>query len=107
MNLILMRSGYPPVIIRKQDRLIYYQHLVTANEGDIRPFVRFIGECTERTLDAYIAASKEMASSPSLNSLKHFNDDADTTIPATQDHFDQHDKIIMGGMVGENITVSP
>ena len=25
MNLILMQSGYPPVIIRKQDRLKYYQ----------------------------------------------------------------------------------
>ena len=40
MNLILMQSGYPPVIIRKQDRLNYYQFLETANEGDIRPFVR-------------------------------------------------------------------
>ena len=40
MNLILMQSGYPPVIIRKQDRLKYYQFLETANEGDIRPFVR-------------------------------------------------------------------
>ena len=28
MNLILMQSGYPPVIIRKQDRLQYYQALV-------------------------------------------------------------------------------
>ena len=40
MNLILMQTGYPPVIIRKQDRLKYYQFLETANEGDIRPFVR-------------------------------------------------------------------
>ena len=49
MNLILMQSGYPPVIIRKQDRLKYYQFLETANEGDIRPFVREAGnphECS-------------------------------------------------------------
>lgn len=103
MNLILMQNGFPPVIIRKQDRLLYYQHLVTANEGDIRPFIRFIAECTERTLDAYLAATKE-----TKNSLKtfNFNDDADATIPA-QDHLDYHDQIIMGGMVGHNITVAP
>ena len=47
------------MIIRRADREIYYQHLVTANEGDIRPFIRFIAECTENTLDAYLWASKE------------------------------------------------
>ena len=46
------------------DREIYYQHLVTANEGDIRPFVRFIAECTENTLDAYLWASKEYYGPP-------------------------------------------
>ncbi|GIY86144.1 protein adenylyltransferase Fic [Caerostris extrusa] len=50
MNLILMRDGYPPVIIRKQDRSIYYNTLQMANEGDVRPFVRFIAHCTECTL---------------------------------------------------------
>merc|ERR1711988_1644343 len=64
MNWILMQNGFPPVIIRKQDRFLYYQHLVTANEGDIRPFVRFIAECTENTLDAYLWASKEYYGPP-------------------------------------------
>ena len=59
MNLVLMQSGYPPVIIRRADRETYYQHLVTANEGDIRPFIRFIALCTENTLDAYLWASRE------------------------------------------------
>jgi len=59
MNVVLMQAGFPPVIIRRADREIYYQHLVTANEGDIRPFIRFIAECTENTLDAYLWASKE------------------------------------------------
>jgi Fic family protein len=40
MNLILMRAGYPPVIIRKQERLDYYEYLEIANRGDIRPFIR-------------------------------------------------------------------
>lgn len=59
MNLILMQAGYPPVIIAKQHRHLYYQHLQTANEGDVRPFVRFIAQCTERTLNLYLWATSE------------------------------------------------
>jgi len=59
MNLVLMRAGFPPVIIRRSDREVYYRHLQTANEGDVRPFIRFIALCTEKTLDAYLWASKE------------------------------------------------
>jgi hypothetical protein len=74
MNLVLMRAGFPPVIIRRADRWrclavlvtmsshhreVYYRHLQTANEGDVRPFVRFIALCTEKTLEAYLWASKE------------------------------------------------
>lgn len=53
------QAGYPPVIIRKQDRLLYYDCLQTANEGDTRPFVRFIAHCTEKTLDVYLWATRE------------------------------------------------
>ncbi|KAL4704411.1 hypothetical protein ACJJTC_000410 [Scirpophaga incertulas] len=59
MNLLLMQAGYPPVIIVKQNRHLYYQHLQTANEGDVRPFVRFIAQCTERTLNLYLWATSE------------------------------------------------
>ncbi|KAF0301987.1 Adenosine monophosphate-protein transferase Fic [Amphibalanus amphitrite] len=59
MNLIMMQAGYPPVIIRKQDRYIYYRTLQLANEGDVRPFVRFIAECAEKTLDVYVWATRE------------------------------------------------
>ncbi|XP_055924686.1 protein adenylyltransferase Fic-like [Argiope bruennichi] len=56
MNLILMKAGYPPVIIRKQDRSMYYNTLQMANEGDVRPFIRFIAHCTECTLDVFLNA---------------------------------------------------
>ncbi|XP_057369297.1 protein adenylyltransferase Fic-like [Daphnia carinata] len=59
MNLILMQSGYPPVIIRKQDRAKYYDYLQQANEGDVRPFIRFIAHCAEQTLDVYLWATTE------------------------------------------------
>jgi Fic family protein len=70
MNLVLMQSGFPPVIIRRADRDIYYNHLVTANEGDIRPFIRFIAHCTEKTLDAYLWASQEFISMGELDSVE-------------------------------------
>ena len=41
MNLVLMRAGFPPVIVRRSDRETYYNHLKAANEGDVRPFIRF------------------------------------------------------------------
>uniref|UniRef100_A0A182PB18 Protein adenylyltransferase Fic n=1 Tax=Anopheles epiroticus TaxID=199890 RepID=A0A182PB18_9DIPT len=61
MNTLLMRAGYPPVIIQKQHRHKYYNFLQLANEGDIRPFVRFIADCTERTLDLYLWATSELS----------------------------------------------
>ncbi|VDO71740.1 unnamed protein product [Schistosoma margrebowiei] len=57
MNLILMRSGLPPAIIKIEDRFTYYELLKTANDGDVRPFIRFIAKCTERTLDEYLEAA--------------------------------------------------
>ncbi len=54
MNLILMKSGYPPVIIKKEDRLDYYEYLEMANKGDVKPFIRFIARCAKRTLEEYI-----------------------------------------------------
>lgn len=59
MNLILMQAGFPPVAIQVEERLRYYDTLELANNGDIRPFIRFISECTERTLDEYLAATME------------------------------------------------
>lgn len=60
MNTLLMRAGYPPVIIPKQQRSQYYHFLKLANEGDIRPFVRFIADCTEKTLDLYLWATSDL-----------------------------------------------
>ena len=71
--MLTFQHGFPPVIIRKQDRLQYYQHLVTSNEGDVRPFIRFIAKCTERTIDAYLLATRE-------NSIMTFSIDDSETI---------------------------
>lgn len=39
----------------------YYDFLQLANEGDIRPFIRFIADCTEKTLDLYLWATSEFS----------------------------------------------
>jgi len=102
MNWILMQNGFPPVIIRKQDRLSYYQHLETANQSsDIRPFVRFIAKCTGRTLDAYLWSTKE-------NSLAPFGGEESEhviSVKETLDHLNYHDVVISGGSLGPNITI--
>ncbi|KAM8961272.1 protein adenylyltransferase FICD isoform 1-T2 [Pelodytes ibericus] len=59
MNLILMQAGYPPITIRKEQRSEYYNVLDQANEGDVRPFIRFIAKCTETTLDLLLFATTE------------------------------------------------
>ncbi|KAI8504949.1 hypothetical protein Bbelb_170580 [Branchiostoma belcheri] len=59
MNLILMQAGFPPVTIKLEERHEYYEALVKANEGDVRPFVQFVAKCTERTLDEYLYAVEE------------------------------------------------
>ncbi|XP_068166900.1 protein adenylyltransferase FICD [Antennarius striatus] len=61
MNLVLMQARYPPITIRKEQRSEYYAALDTANEGDVRPFIRFIAKCTEMTLDTLLISTAEHA----------------------------------------------
>lgn len=61
MNLVLMQARYPPITIRKEQRAEYYSALDTANEGDVRPFIRFIAKCTEITLDTLLISTTEHA----------------------------------------------
>ncbi|KAH9507567.1 hypothetical protein Btru_051486 [Bulinus truncatus] len=72
MNLILMQAGFPPVSIEVNDRLTYYETLQQANDGDIRPFIRFIAKCAERTLDEYLSVTAE-ESDVVLPSVLHRN----------------------------------
>lgn len=64
MNLILMQAGFPPVVIRFTDRQAYYETLKAANDGDLRPFIRFIARCTDRTLDEYLVRLTSCRTAP-------------------------------------------
>ena len=54
MNVLLLQSGYPLVIILKHDRKKYYRTLALADKGNYAPFVQFIVQAVERSLDIYL-----------------------------------------------------
>ena len=74
MNLILMKAGYPPIIIKKEESLEYYEYLEMANQGDVKPFIRFIARCTQRTLEEYIRIcnnSRRISQHSARNLIRH------------------------------------
>jgi Fic family protein len=58
MNLLLMEDGYPPVVIKQQDRNTYYFALRQADTGDMKPFVEFIGENLVHSLEIYLRGAR-------------------------------------------------
>ena len=54
-NLLLVRNGYPPVVIRRVDRKRYYAALRMADGGDIKPFVQLIAKAVDESLTLYIS----------------------------------------------------
>jgi Fic family protein len=57
MNLILMQKGFPPVVIRMDDRQNYYALLRQADVGESWPFVEYITESLQRSLQLYLKAA--------------------------------------------------
>lgn len=57
MNLTLMQQGYPPAIIRKEDRLAYINSLEKAQKGNgLDDFYNLIYGAVDRSLDIYLEA---------------------------------------------------
>ena len=56
MNLVLMRAGYPPAVLRQQNRPAYYGALAAADGGDLAPLVRFVATELAATLELYLRA---------------------------------------------------
>ena len=59
MNLLLMRCGFPPAIILKNDRKKYYEALNQANNGNYQKLTLLMCQSLERTLNIYINAVPE------------------------------------------------
>lgn len=62
MNLLLMKSDYPPAIILKNNRKQYYRSLNLANKGDYKSFILLIAQALERSLDLYLESCGTLGS---------------------------------------------
>lgn len=56
MNLILIREGYPPAVIRRERRPEYYDALDRAYRGETTPFLALVAEEAKRSLDVWLKA---------------------------------------------------
>jgi len=55
MNLVLLQHGYPPAVIRVQDRVAYIQAIEKAqNEGLLDDFYEVIVDAVDKSLDTYL-----------------------------------------------------
>jgi Fic family protein len=55
-NLYLMKQGYPPIVLKKEDRGKYYQVLQRADDGDVSPFANFIAQAIHEALMYYLSS---------------------------------------------------
>ena len=55
-NLLLMKEGFPPAIILKNDRKKYYDALNSANNGDYSKLFLLILQALERSLNIYLGS---------------------------------------------------
>ena len=60
MNLLLIRTGYPPIAIRPEDRKTYLDALEHASmRDDTEPFDAFLYQRLNATLDEYLTVLQE------------------------------------------------
>lgn len=59
MNMLLIKKGYPPAIILKNDRSKYYTALNKANRGDYSKLTLLMAQALERSLNIYIQAIED------------------------------------------------
>jgi len=55
-NCILLKYGYPFVVVLRNDRQKYYRALREADHENLSPIVNFIARCVERSLNLYLTA---------------------------------------------------
>ena len=55
-NFYLMKEGYPPIIIQKEDRKNYYRSLNKADQGDLSDFATFIARVVNESLQYYLSS---------------------------------------------------
>lgn len=59
MNLILIKKGFPPAVIKNEDRRVYLNMLAQADKGNLEPFVTFVGKSLVATQEVMVKDLKE------------------------------------------------
>lgn len=54
-NLFLIAQGYPPVVLKIEDRRKYYRFLRAADAGNLEPFANFIAKTVDESLLMYLS----------------------------------------------------
>jgi len=58
MNFILMQFGYPPIIIKTEDKENYFAALKQADAGLLEPFIEYLAENLNHSLEIMIKGAK-------------------------------------------------
>jgi Fic family protein len=58
VNYVLLRSAYPPLIVRTDDKAEYLATLQLADAGDLKPLEQFMAKALDWSLDIAIKAAK-------------------------------------------------
>lgn len=66
MNLLLLRAGYPPVVVLPEDRVAYFDALDATRAGDRDSYHQFMATRLEAAMDYYLAMLKQGGSAPVL-----------------------------------------
>ncbi|MFZ4825978.1 MAG: Fic family protein [Phototrophicaceae bacterium] len=75
MNLILIRRGYPLVILTKDDRHRYYDALEETQAGDLSSFIRLVLESALESFEVYEYATKNQLESEQFLHKLLYQDD--------------------------------
>ncbi len=68
-NLYLMARDYPPVVLKKEDRMKYYSSLRSADMGNLSPFANFLAKAVDENITIYLSVSGENDELLSLKEL--------------------------------------
>ncbi len=55
-NFYLVRQGYPPIVIQKEDRKNYYKSLNKADHGNLSDFATFIARVVNESIQYYLSS---------------------------------------------------
>jgi len=74
MNLLLMQAGYPPAIVRKEDRSVYINSLEKGQtKDDLTDYYTIMVDAVDRSLDIYLeAVEPDRTSTPTPSPQQRF-----------------------------------